>query len=122
MPRPVKLNPVSVGRNECVRGEERWKACTLFERAKELEPFDMPVAGLPTGTQCWSGACSAQVLAEEIVRTMRADLNYPIILSEDGFVLDGWHRVAKALVEGRETVKAVRFEKDPEPDYVVKEE
>lgn len=45
------------------------------------------------------------------------DLNFPIILSSDGRIMDGMHRVAKALLEGRRTIEAVRFRQDPEPDY-----
>ncbi len=46
------------------------------------------------------------------------DLSLPIILSQDGRVMDGMHRVCKALIEGRDTILAVRFDVDPEPDYV----
>ncbi len=45
------------------------------------------------------------------------DLNYPIILSSDGRVMDGMHRVAKALLEGQETIEAVQFSQDPKPEY-----
>ena len=44
------------------------------------------------------------------------DLSYPIILGSSGCVMDGMHRVVRALLEGRPTVKAVQFEIDPEPD------
>ena len=47
-----------------------------------------------------------------------ADLSDPIILGADGRVMDGMHRVAKALLQGREEIEAVQFERDPEPDYV----
>ena len=47
-----------------------------------------------------------------------ADLDYPIILSENGRVMDGMHRVCKAILLGHNTVKAVQFEEDPEPDYI----
>jgi len=46
------------------------------------------------------------------------DLSYPIILGADGRVMDGMHRVAKALLEGRLEIEARRFEQDPEPDHV----
>jgi hypothetical protein len=49
-----------------------------------------------------------------------ADLRYPILLSSDGRVMDGMHRVAKAVLEQREEIDAIRFEHDPEPDYVGK--
>jgi hypothetical protein len=47
-----------------------------------------------------------------------ADLAYPIIRAADGRVMDGRHRITKALVEGRETINAVQFVLDPAPDFV----
>ncbi|AHG92630.1 hypothetical protein J421_5095 (plasmid) [Gemmatirosa kalamazoonensis] len=47
-----------------------------------------------------------------------ADLRYPIILAADGAVMDGMHRVARALRDGRSSVDAVQFAEDPAPDYV----
>lgn len=49
-----------------------------------------------------------------------ADLAYPIILAADGTVtvMDGRHRAARALREGRSTIDAVQFPADPPPDYV----
>jgi hypothetical protein len=46
------------------------------------------------------------------------ELTYPIIRAADGAVMDGMHRVIKALVEGRDTIDAVQFRADPPPDYV----
>jgi len=42
-----------------------------------------------------------------------ADLGYSILLNEDGFVIDGRHRLAKAILTERKTIKAKRFKKDP---------
>jgi len=47
-----------------------------------------------------------------------AELAYPIILSADGAVMDGMHRVAKAVLQGRDTIDAVRFAEDPAPDHI----
>jgi hypothetical protein len=47
-----------------------------------------------------------------------ADLAFPIILAADGAVMDGMHRVAKALRAGHSTIEAVRFLVDPPPDHV----
>lgn len=44
-----------------------------------------------------------------------ADLSYPIIIDEDGELMDGRHRLMKAMLEGAETIKVVRFEKNPTP-------
>lgn len=47
-----------------------------------------------------------------------ADLSFPIILSADGRMMDGMHRVCRAVLEGCSTIEAVQFTQDPEPDYV----
>jgi hypothetical protein len=47
-----------------------------------------------------------------------AQLAYPIIRAADGAVMDGMHRVTKALVLGRDAIDAVQFAIDPAPDYV----
>ena len=53
--------------------------------------------------------------------TEECDLAHPIILDARGRVMDGMHRVCRALREGRETIDAVRFDQDPEPDYIGRE-
>ncbi len=60
---------------------------------------------------CREIALHAKLIAE-------TDLSYPIILSADRRVMDGMHRVCKALIENRATISAVQFQQDPEPDYV----
>ena len=45
------------------------------------------------------------------------DPAYPVILGPDNRVMDGMHRIARALLEGRSTVLAVRLRELPEPDY-----
>jgi elongation factor P hydroxylase len=49
--------------------------------------------------------------------TAEADRSYPIILAADGRVMDGMHRIARAVLDGETTIKAVRFTTDPEPDH-----
>jgi hypothetical protein len=44
---------------------------------------------------------------EHIRLTAEVDPSYPIILGPDGRVMDGMHRVARALLEGREPIRAV---------------
>ncbi len=69
----------------------------------------------------WFGGESEKPTCRAIVEHMRfieeTDLSYPIILATDGRVMDGMHRVVKALLEGKETIEAVQFSEDPEPDY-----
>ena len=47
-----------------------------------------------------------------------ADLEKPIILDEDGELMDGRHRLMKAMLTGAESIKVVRFDENPSPDSV----
>ena len=57
-------------------------------------------------------------IAEHMKLVQETDLKYPIILSNTGRVMDGMHRVIKAILLGHETIKAVQFKEDLKPDYV----
>ena len=46
-------------------------------------------------------------------RVLNADLEYPIILSEEKYILDGVHRLMKAKHLGIEKIKYVQFDTDP---------
>ena len=63
-----------------------------------------------------SPTCRAVVEHARLIEA--ADLRFPIILSSDGRVMDGMHRVCKAELLNRPTIEAVQFTADPEPDYV----
>lgn len=93
----------------------------LIEHSKGLEPFDMPLAGIFIGEKVFSESRTAREIAEHVKRVNETDLQYPILLDPDGFIMDGWHRVIKALVEGRATIKAVRFKELPYCDFTDKE-
>ena len=41
------------------------------------------------------------------------DLTHPIILGPDGRVMDGMHRIARAMLEGRSMIRAVRIREPP---------
>ena len=62
---------------------------------------------------------TCRAVARHARRIYEADLSYPVILSADGRLMDGGHRIARAWLAGETHVRAVRFARDPEPDYVV---
>jgi ParB-like chromosome segregation protein Spo0J len=49
-------------------------------------------------------------------RINAVDLDQPIILSAEGEVMDGQHRLTKAWMQGAATILAVRFPVTPDPD------
>ncbi len=65
---------------------------------------------------------TCRAVAEHARKIMEADFDYPVILSAQGHVMDGMHRIAKAWLLGLETIKAVQFDEDPEPDERAKVE
>ena len=70
----------------------------------------------------WANERVRQLSCREIVGHTRlildCDLQFPIILSSEGRVMDGMHRVCKALLQGHSHIEAVRFVQDPAPDHV----
>jgi hypothetical protein len=70
----------------------------------------------------WAGEKDQKLTCREIVDHARlmleSDLAFPVILSTDGRIMDGMHRVCKALLQRLDHVTAVRFVHDPEPDYI----
>jgi hypothetical protein len=70
----------------------------------------------------WSGDADRRMTCRDVVDHARliqeCDLSFPVIWSSDGRVMDGMHRICKALLEGKDSVRAVRFVVDPKPDYV----
>jgi hypothetical protein len=95
-----------------------WNVARLILHSKDLPVFDIPVAAIYIGANVFDDRISnAKSLAEHVKRVQEADFSYPVLMDPHGFIMDGWHRVVKALVEGRETIKAVRFETMPCHEY-----
>ena len=61
---------------------------------------------------------TTQDIIEHIQLIQATDLSYPIILSADGRVMDGMHRVAKAKLQNSFTIKAVKFQLTPEANFI----
>lgn len=115
----VENRGLAEGRYTNERGEV-WTVARLIEHSKPLPVFDLPVAAIHIGASVFSENRTARDLAEHVKRVNEADFKYPVIMDPDGFIMDGWHRVIKALVESKETIKAVRFEVLPCYEFIDK--
>jgi len=105
------------------RGVLIWDVHRLVELSKDSQPFDQPLEQIRELDQTFwfeheGDRPTCRRIAEHAKLIAETDLAYPIILGADGRVMDGMHRVCKALVQGHRTVRAVRFDEDPEPDFV----
>ena len=59
---------------------------------------------------------TCRAVTEHARQIQDADMSFPIILSAEGEVWDGMHRIAKATLEGISKLPAVRFIENPKPD------
>jgi len=104
------------------KGYYAWDVNRLVELTKNFERQRVKLDSIQEIDQTfWFGdkhdKPTCRAIVEHIRLIKETDFSFPIILSSDGRVMDGMHRVAKALLEGQETIEAVQFSQDPKPDY-----
>ena len=100
-----------------------WDIHRLIRLSACLPVRDVPLREIAEIDENWWYADQEAVptprsIAEHLVLVREADFSHPVILCAEGRLMDGMHRVVRALSEGREAVRAVRFPTTPEPDYV----
>jgi hypothetical protein len=100
-----------------------WNVNRLVERSRSLVRERVPLSAIrELDEPYWANERTQQLTCREIVDHARlmleCDLTFPVILSSDGRVMDGMHRICKALLQGRSDIEAVRFIHDPEPDHI----
>jgi len=105
------------------RGLLAWDVDRLIELSRELPTKTIALSEIREidevywfDEDCHPPTCRA--VLEHIRLIDEVDLSFPIILGADGRVMDGMHRVAKALLMGESEIRAVQFEVDPQPDHV----
>lgn len=106
-------------------GKDRhiWDVHKLIRALRDQSPIDVPLSDIAEIDENWwyqePGAVpTPRSFADHMTLVQAADPAYPIILCADGRLMDGMHRVVKALIDGRSTIKAQKFETTPPPDFV----
>jgi len=105
-----------------VDGDEAWLVETLWEEAKGLPTYEIPIIGMFTDIATWDEAGGFLEFLSHVKLINDADLSYPIILTPDGSIADGRHRLGKAIVEGQSTIIVQRLVSMPEPDFLFDED
>lgn len=105
-----------------MNGLDAWDVNRLIELSADFPVEEVDVSEIgAVDTVYWFDESRNEPTVRGVVEHTRlineVDLSYPIILGEDGRVMDGMHRVARAILEGRTTIKAVRFQVQPAPDF-----
>jgi hypothetical protein len=106
------------------RGVLAWDVDRLVDLSGDLPRMQIPLSAIRELDEPWAGEGESQTwleMVEHIKLIEAADLSYPIILSASGRVMDGMHRVTKAVLQGRAAIEAVQFDEDPAPDHVGRE-
>jgi hypothetical protein len=102
-------------------GLDAWDVDRLIELAAQLPVEEVRLEDLPEIDSVYWFDQSEHPTVRKVVEHFRLfqDVNpsYPIILGPDNRVMDGMHRIAKALLEGKTTIRAVRLRELPDPDY-----
>jgi len=97
-----------------------WSAPYLYEQVKKLKlkPEKVCLRHLNICQLPWSKGSIVSIddFLYHSVRVQNADASIPIIIGWDGFIMDGWHRIVKAALEGKKTIKGYRFECYVEPE------
>ena len=95
-----------------------WHVPEVQAAAQGLPVKQVSTDAFDLDIDAWFGeACDPTI--KNVVHHMRyvrdADISKPIILSMEGHVLDGLHRLAKCLLEGVPEIPAQQFEVNPAP-------
>jgi hypothetical protein len=94
-------------------GKNEWSVLRLIGLSKDLPVMEIPLDHLNIYNTY------ERLTLREMVMHMKAvndaDLDHPIILDHDGDIMDGRHRIMKAILLGLPTIKAVRFDENPSP-------
>lgn len=102
-------------------GMDAWDVDRLIRLSAELQPREVPFETIQDlDPDYWFGGRVEVATVRKVFehfRLIQQDPEYPIILGAEGRVMDGMHRVVRALLEGRRTIAAVQFEINPQPDY-----
>jgi len=98
-----------------------WNVERLWQIAASLEREWVPIeriVGLDRNGWFHSEEPTLRNVARHAQRILRADLGHPVILNSDYSIMDGAHRVARALVDDRDHIEVVRFPEQPQPDVI----
>ena len=102
-------------------GLDAWDVDNLITASSGLPVTAVPLDSIAdVDTDFWftfGPTPTVRRIIDQIRLIQDVDLSYPIILGSDGRVMDGMHRIARAILDGHSTIEAVRFVHEPEPDY-----
>jgi len=98
----------------CTINGKKWAINTLIAESENLKPFKIKVSTIDKSGYPWSKDITLHNLCYHMSRINACSLEFPIILSETGAIMDGYHRICKAVLLKEEFITAVQFDHDPD--------
>ncbi|QRZ13300.1 GNAT family N-acetyltransferase [Paracoccus methylovorus] len=100
-----------------------WDVHRLIRLSKHLTPKLVRLEDIAELDENWwyegqENLPTPRALAAHMALVQQTDLAYPILLCADGRLMDGMHRLVKALLDDRTHIQAIRFPVTPEADYI----
>ena len=114
------LSTVTLPKTKKYNYKREWDLKDIWKLSEALPVFERKVSELwdtrYAKVFCWQlhgEEINNEFFLHHMERVLEADLDYPIILSEENYILDGVHRLMKAKHLGIKNIKYVQFKKDP---------
>lgn len=119
MPHKIKLEEFFIKNNwnneKTYMGDDWWYIKNLIN--EEGVEYDMDLASIDLSVEPWQLNTVADFIGHSL-DIREADDRYPILVTPLGWVMNGWHRIAKAILVGESTIKAKRLKCMPKADGV----
>lgn len=119
-----KFTPADYSKQCMRRGDKLWYVKSLIDSSSILETKTMNIEELnciKNNVPLIKRPVTHLELAYHARVASVANLSYPIILFADGSCADGHHRIQRALMEGKTTIKYKQFTINPKPDRILNE-
>lgn len=90
-------------------GKYSWSDQSLWNAAKNCPIKAIHISDLPEASEL-------RVLAEDYRRVTDCDTSFPVVVTPEGHLADGYHRCVKRILQGFDTVHVQQLEAMPPPD------
>lgn len=107
------------GRDETVSGlgDRMWRVSDLVKAIENEPVYEIPLAFIDLASHSFGTEGGLVDFAIHMRHVNESDSSFPVIFDQWGRILDGRHRIVKAIMEGRTTIRAVRIPDGTEPTY-----
>lgn len=111
----ISVEETYLSEENYIRKDKLWKTSQLIDfcEEKQYKPFKAPLACFDLSFMPFNVA-NLKGFIMQCKRAQDADLSYPIIIDDYGIVANGYHRIVKAILEGRTEIDCIRMEEMPD--------